>query len=209
MPLQPDEFVDLRGKKHPLYRGVLREAHANGLIGLEVSVIQPPSEANGQSAICQAIATFSGPDGRERIFTEIGDCDTKNAGPMIVPHKIRMAATRAKGRALRDALGIGEALAEEMSEPEDAPASVRQSPPVRYEAHIYKPQEGPQSARTASAVDSTDILATEEFYCSQEGCHKLLAQKEIWISRKYGIPMSCRAHGRALVENKIAASPAV
>jgi hypothetical protein len=114
MALRQDEQVNLKGKMHPLWKGILREAMDNGLTELAVRLIQAPSEENGGSAICEATAVFSGVDGKLRKFVEIGDCDGKNCGAMIAPHRIRMAATRAKGRALRDALGIGEALAEEM-----------------------------------------------------------------------------------------------
>jgi hypothetical protein len=119
MALRADELVNLKGKFHPLYRGILREAHDNGLIELSVKLIEAPTAENGQTAICEATAVFPGREGRERIFTEIGDCNERNCTPMIAAHRIRMAATRAKGRALRDALGIGEALVEEMGPDHD------------------------------------------------------------------------------------------
>lgn len=112
--LLPDEVAMLQNKPHPLYKGVLRVAMENGLKQLSVKVLQFPHPDNGMLAVCEATAVFRGEDG-ERIFTEVGDCDERNCGRMIAPHKVRMAATRAKGRALRDALGIGEALAEEMA----------------------------------------------------------------------------------------------
>lgn len=126
MALRPDEQVNLKGKFHPLYRGILREAHENGLLELSVKLIEAPTAENGQTAICEATAVFPG-DGRERIFTEIGDCNERNCTPMIAAHRIRMAATRAKGRALRDALGIGEALVEEMGGTEEAAAGAGSS----------------------------------------------------------------------------------
>lgn len=127
MELNKDEYVMLQGKRHPLYRGVLRLAGESGLTELSVSLIQAPSAENGGCAISQATAVFTGPDGKVRRFVEIGDADGNNCGKMIAPHRIRMSATRAKGRALRDALGIGEALIEELG---GNGASVEPDPPV-------------------------------------------------------------------------------
>jgi len=130
--LNKDEYVMLQGKRHPLYRGVLRLAGESGLKKLAVRLIQAPSAENGGSAICEAVAIFRSPDGQEREFVEIGDCDGSNCGKMIAPHRVRMAATRAKGRALRDALGIGEALIEELGGP-----SASEEPIADPEVHDY------------------------------------------------------------------------
>ena len=103
-------IVNLKGKDFVLWAGVLDAATKAGLRGLEVNLIQFPAPENGNLAIAQATATFE--DGR--IFTEIGDCGPGNCTPMIAPHSCRMACTRAKGRALRDALNIGETMFEEL-----------------------------------------------------------------------------------------------
>jgi hypothetical protein len=196
--LREDESVNLKGKSHPTFPGILRLAHEAGLLGLEVSVLQFPDETNGQMAVCQAIATFPGPDGRDRIFTEIGDCDLKNCGPMIAPHRIRMAATRSKGRALRDALGIGVAMAEEIGgvEPkewrEDASGAsysassshVRQSPRVRHEQAVARPP-APQSP----------FVEEEERFCSE--CGILLTNDEVRGCRSRSWPLLCATHGAA------------
>lgn len=117
------ETVDLHGKSHPTYAGVLAEAHKKGLVSIAVKILQYPNEENHFMCICEATVTMSGEvegEGEKRgrwlsTFVEIGDASPKNVNKMIVPHLIRMAATRAKGRALRDAVNIGKALKEEMS----------------------------------------------------------------------------------------------
>ncbi len=63
----------------------------------------------------RAKVTIVDEKGVTKEFDEIGDASPKNVNSMIIPHLIRMAATRAKGRALRDAVNIGQALKEEMS----------------------------------------------------------------------------------------------
>lgn len=100
------------GKEHPTYASVLEEAHKKGLQGIEVEIVQFPTEANSYVCICSATVTMAG----GLTFTEIGDASPRNVNKQIVPHLIRMAATRAKGRALRDAVNIGLALREEFSE---------------------------------------------------------------------------------------------
>ena len=97
------------GKEHPTYAGVLEEAHSKGLKGISVKVIQFPTDDNHFMCICEATVTMEA-----GIYTEIGDASPGNVNTMIKPHLIRMAATRAKGRALRDAVNIGQALREEI-----------------------------------------------------------------------------------------------
>ena len=100
------------GTSHPTYAGVLEEAHKKGLKGISVEILQYPGEVNHFMCICEATVTMKD----DSVFTEIGDASPKNVNKMIVPHLIRMAATRAKGRALRDAVNIGKALREEFGE---------------------------------------------------------------------------------------------
>lgn len=111
------------GKEHPTYAGVLNEAHTKGLLNIEVEILQYPNSDNHFLAVCKATVTFK--DGR--IFTEVGDASPKNVNKMIAPHIVRMAATRAKGRALRDALNIAQALKEELGGDEDTSFQNRSS----------------------------------------------------------------------------------
>lgn len=106
------------GKQHLTWPGLLDLGHhyvgqdgkPNPIRSIETSIIQFPSDANNNTCICQATVVMT--DGS--IFTEVGDANPQNVGKMVAPHLIRMAATRAKGRALRDAVNVGEAIEEEM-----------------------------------------------------------------------------------------------
>ena len=113
----PIETVNIKGKQHPTYAGVLKLAHEEGLKGIRTELLQAPLESNNYMAIIHARVTTE-----KGVFDGIGDATPKNVNSMIAPHIVRMAETRAKGRALRDALNIAEALAEELgevSEPEE------------------------------------------------------------------------------------------
>lgn len=109
------EFVaSVRGQEMVLYPGLLDLAHREcGLRGIETEIVQIPTEANGERAIVFAkVKTEAG------TFTAIGDASPGNVGRMIVPHILRMAETRAKARALRDATNVKGEVADDM--PADA-----------------------------------------------------------------------------------------
>lgn len=121
-------YVTLKGKRFPLYAGVLLAAQAAGLRNLEVKPLQIPSAENGWMAVCEAIAVFE--DGR--TFSDIGDASPANCSPQIATAALRMASTRAKGRCLRDAIGLGETLREELPDlaqlEDEAPTAVPVQP---------------------------------------------------------------------------------
>lgn len=115
-----DEFMITRqGKQYVLFAGLLDEAHTRGLRGIDTELIQVPDESNGNVAVIKATVEME--DGR--TFSGIGDASPENVGRNIVPHVIRMAETRAKARALRDAVNVGATALEELSDGDDAPPS--------------------------------------------------------------------------------------
>jgi len=72
--------------------------------------VQLPEETNGHTAVFLAIVeTESG------IYKGHGDASPDNVASRIIPHIIRMAETRAKARALRDAVNIGVVSIEELA----------------------------------------------------------------------------------------------
>ena len=105
-----DEFMITRqGKQYVLYQGLLDEAHARGLRGIDTELVQVPTAENGNVALVKSVVEMEAADDYEgiRTFSGIGDASPENVGRNIVPHIIRMAETRAKARALRDAVNVG------------------------------------------------------------------------------------------------------
>jgi len=116
VPKLDERFMtNIKGKDFVLYAGVLDLATQKGLLKLEVELLQYPSKENGNAAICRAVA--EGKSGQ--VFTDIGDANPNNCHSLIAPHLIRMASTRAKGRALRDMCNIGIACLEELADFDD------------------------------------------------------------------------------------------
>jgi hypothetical protein len=113
-----DEFLITRqGKQYVLFAGLLDEAHGRGLKSIDTQLIQIPEEANGNVAIVKAVAEME--DGRR--FSGLGDASPQNVSRNIAVHLIRMAETRAKARALRDAVNVGATALEELSDGDDSP----------------------------------------------------------------------------------------
>ena len=91
------------------YQGLLSKAHDEGLQRIATRLVQVPSDENGRTAIAKALV-----ETKKGRFEGIGDANPENVNSFIVPHLIRMAETRAKARALRDAVNIGIVSFEEL-----------------------------------------------------------------------------------------------
>jgi hypothetical protein len=111
------------GKDFALYAGLLDLAHERGLLSIETVLVQLPTEANGNIAVVQATVRLSDAQGVLRSFQGIGDAAPGNVNRMMAPHLLRLAETRAKARALRDAVNVGEALADDPSDEGREPSS--------------------------------------------------------------------------------------
>ncbi|QYJ15678.1 hypothetical protein Rxycam_01504 [Rubrobacter xylanophilus DSM 9941] len=111
--MREEYMIERQGKRFVLYAGLLEEAHARGLRSIETELLQAPSPENGEVAIVRAVVRTE--DGK---FSGIGDASPTNVGRHIAPHLIRMAETRAKARALRDAINVGVTAYEELGDEE-------------------------------------------------------------------------------------------
>jgi hypothetical protein len=137
-------LIDRQGTTVVLYAGLVAALHAEsrGYFALETRIEQLPSPANGQTAVVSArvrILDRSQPDVVLREASGIGDADEQNVGRQMTGAIIRMAETRAKGRALRDLLSIRQVVAEELPDA-GAPAPARQDArPASFSAPVARP----------------------------------------------------------------------
>jgi hypothetical protein len=109
-PLAPEHVVMIQGRPFVRFAGLLQMAHERGLVSLTAEWTYNDSELS----LAHAVATFQ--DGRS--FTEAGDATPSNTNRKVAVHFRRVALTRAKARALRDALGVDLVAVEELSEGE-------------------------------------------------------------------------------------------
>ncbi len=146
---------NIKGKDFVLYAGVLDLANQKGLLKLEVELLQYPTKDNGYEAICRAIA--EGKSGE--VFSDIGDANPGNCTPMIAKHLIRMASTRAKGRALRDMCNIGIACLEELDSLDDIVGGNNSKKTTRKKATPAKSK--PATAKKETAAKKPDPEKTK------------------------------------------------
>ncbi len=109
-----ERFVKkLQGKEFILYGGLLELSKQRGLRRITTRVIQIPAKENGMYAVVEAEV-----ETEEGIFKEVGDASPDSVNRAIRPHILRMASTRAKARAMRDAVGVDMVALEELGDGE-------------------------------------------------------------------------------------------
>lgn len=106
---------------------------SGGHFDVQTEVVQLPTAENAQTAVCTCrVTVFDPEDGRLlRVATGIGDASPGNVARHMAPHILRLAETRALGRALRHlGLGAGMVALEELGED-----VASQGPETREPAH--------------------------------------------------------------------------
>lgn len=153
-------ITNFKGKEFVLYTGLLDLGHQIGIQCIHVEAIQLPTKDNGDEAICKAIITSV--DGR--VFTEIGDANPKNVNSKIVPHIIRMAATRAKARALRDMTNIGMTCLEELGDMENVTGADQSKViPLRQKTKQQRSEnDSPKTENTEKKTQGNNSQKTHE-----------------------------------------------
>ena len=147
----PREFtVNIKGKTHVLYTGLVIAARHDGLVSLSADWTYNDADLS----LAHAVATFA--DGRR--YEESGDASPSNVSKGISVHFRRVALTRAKARCLRDALGISECSVEELGDasvPHDVPDMTPPPSEKDLRRRIWaKCQELAPDARTREAVEA-------------------------------------------------------
>jgi len=104
-PINKNYYITISGKEYITHAGLLHIAYEQGIQSIETDLVE-----KGETIIFKAIVTMK----NGSYFSAYGDANDKNVNKMIMPHKIRMAETRAVSRALRFATNIGTTAAEEL-----------------------------------------------------------------------------------------------
>ncbi len=134
-------IVERQGRTFVLYAGLLDLAHSQGLRAIRTHLLQVPSEENGQTAIVHAEV-----DTDRGTFSGIGDASPANVARAMLTCTIRLAETRAKARALRDAVNVGVAAFEELGEADEV------LPAASIDGRVSVPAEEPAAQRVTSSV---------------------------------------------------------
>jgi hypothetical protein len=125
------------------YAELLKMAHEEGLKSIHTELLLQPCEDNGRHCIVKAtVETERG------HYEGLGDADPGNVEDFLAPHLIRVAETRAKARALRDAVNCGVVSSEELdgvsldgsSRPGPGASAPQSSRPARYGTTPTRPR---------------------------------------------------------------------
>jgi hypothetical protein len=140
------------GKEAVAYAELLSMAHDEGLKSIQTQILAQPSEENGHRCIVKAVVEVE-----RGHFEGIGDADPGNVEGFLAPHLIRVAETRAKARALRDAVNCGVVSFEEMDGGRPIPGSSDPgsgAPNGRF--HRSEPRRSSTPPRAANRANGSD-----------------------------------------------------
>ena len=155
--MKKEFLIERQGKTFCTYNGLVDLATENGLKSIRTELIQIPSEANFRVAICKAVVTVE-TDGKERVFEGYGDAAPNNVAPAMQTCLIRMAETRAKSRALRDATNVAVAAFDDVEDESETPPERGSRPtaptPPNGDARSEKPQNYPISLGAISVINA-------------------------------------------------------
>jgi hypothetical protein len=148
-------IVERQGRSFVLYAGLLDLAHTQGLRAIRTRLLQVPADDNGLTAIVSAeVETDRG------TFSGIGDANPANVSRMMLTCTIRLAETRAKARALRDAVNVGVTAFEELGEQDDLVSAATDNRPLTWTNGSGGPTAGPTIDDAARAAPQAPTLAT-------------------------------------------------
>lgn len=159
--IKAEFVVNRQGKQFVLYAGLLDRAHEVGIQRLVTTLVQAPTAENGNLTIVSALVEMK----TGQIFTGIGDASPENVGRMIAMHTVRMAETRAKARALRDAINVGGfAALEELGLEVDLPdsTSLGGTDDEDLQSVPAQPVNTPAATRTTRTRRPAPVAAVEE-----------------------------------------------
>ena len=206
-PTLDERFImTIKGKEFVKYSGLLDLAHQKGLKSITVEALQFPTKSNGMEGICKAIVESKA--GEEYI--EIGDANPKNVVKHIAPHVLRMAATRAKARALRDFTNIGITCLEELGDLDDVVGDENPKPKTKRKAAkkltavSSNTEKSKPDQKSAATEKKSENKKSDSVQSDQPKMSKAQKTAIINLSKRRGIaeeeldPMAEEAYGASL-----------
>ena len=134
------------GASNTCFTRVPDEAHARGLRGIDTELVQVPPPRTANVALVKAVVEREAADGpREAGPFRHRRPPPRTFGRNIVPHIIRMAETRAKARALRDAVTVGR-------RPSKSSRTGDEAPPAAFPPRAAFRAPGEPARRSASSA---------------------------------------------------------
>lgn len=160
-------IINLQGRDFVTYEGLLNLAHEMGLQEIRTNLVQIPGPTTDHTAICTAEVVLV-KDGQIHTYTGIGDASPRNVSRNVALHLLRMAETRAKARALRDAVNVGMCAVEEL---ETAELGHEEGAPRGREANTnYRETlERPDSPATKKQIDAIGAAMKRVGWGPEEG----------------------------------------
>lgn len=159
------------------YRDALNFAHEVGLVSIQTRLIPELCDASLGRYVAHATAVFD--DGTR--FDGIGDADPGNVNRLIAKHLPRMAETRAKARALGDALNLDANFSDEFGgeDPDEAVSFT------------------PRQSSTAAQADLPPYnnASNDGWECAE--CGTPITDSKSWTAAKK-VTLSLRRRGRIL-----------
>lgn len=171
--------VERQGRTFVLYAGLLDEAHGRGLKSIRTELLQVPMDQNGHQAVVLAtVETEAG------TYTGLGDAAPNNVAPPMRTCLIRMAETRAKARALRDAVNVAAVAFEELPPDDDEiehDAPVNRPTPLR-RASVNEAAATPQQVKAIYGIARYEMRLTEEE--TDERCRTSYGKPPVELSKR-------------------------
>lgn len=161
------DFIDINGKKFILFNALLRAAKREfGILGFRSEIIQAPHVDNDWCASVVAEYWFKSDREEPVKWRGLADCRASSCAEGFEMYNVALAETRAKARALRDALGVEVCSKEELASNRNGGS--------RYTRNPNNPESEP--------IEPTQIMLIEKKFMGQmnvslEDIEKLLGKK--------------------------------
>jgi hypothetical protein len=186
------EFViERQGKSFVLYAGLLDEAHQQGLKSITTKLLQIPTDENGHLAVAEATVTTD-----KGTYSGIGDASPQNVTKMMQCCLIRMAETRAKARALRDAVNVGVAAFEELGEDILVDDGFESSLEDVQQRTLVGPSENVKAEKLVNRPATATILMGQEITDKQLKAIYAIARTSLGLSEEEVDSKSQQLYGR-------------